>query len=169
MNKRVNPRWENWGFAELLPLKSTSKAVGKLLWAGVAVAGGTVAFVLFVWQSIVEPPAGGGAEPSAASATSALVSGAVPTVVKDSIQPPSHLSPFGAAAENTTKTAVVAAALKSPVSVFKGPDPKTGGAVSVPGRLPTVTAAANVVSAGPPPRSDMRYQAATTWRRIMPH
>lgn len=106
------------------------------------------------------------------------VQGIVPMALPDAEA--SRVSPFGAVtapslgpAPGTTPTDQFT---QSHQTSAKWPARQADAAPEIIAAGAVVATASDVASAwgheqgsGPPPRSDRRYQAATTWRRVMPH
>lgn len=145
-------------------------------WPFIAVALAVSAVAL--WLSATSTDNRDAATPMALVQPSALqsVAGAgLSPAPSDSATTPLLLSPFGAAPATqppTTHTVDTAEAARDAQSIERLSEPGTMPAVTPLAAATAVQAAASPAydaSRGPPPRSDMRYQVATTWRRPIPH
>lgn len=174
MKKRDSTCLPERGVAASSLLKPLATAVGRQSWYRVAAGIGSVGLALLAWQFTGSPAAGSNAQIPVATMEPALapvpVPGAVSTARQEPI-PPLSLSPFGAFTANTTNTAALAATFEPPVPVpaLAAPGAEPGNGPLVLDQPVSGTAVPKAISAGPSPRSDMRYQAAETWRRAMPH
>ena len=170
MKKRDNTCLPERGVAASSLLKPLTTAVGRQFWYRVAAVIGSVGLALLAWQFTGGPAAGSNAQIPVATMQPALalVPGAVSTARQEPISPLS-LSPFGAFTANTTNTAALAATFEPPVPALAAPGAEPGNGPLILDQPASGTAVPNAISAGPSPRSDMRYQAAETWRRAMPH
>ena len=172
MKKRDNTCLPERGVAASSLLKPLATAVGRQFWYWVAAVIGSVVLALLAWQFTGGPAAGSNAQIPVATMQPALalVPGVMSTARQEPI-PPSNLSPFGAFTANTTNTAALAATFEPPVPVpaLAAPGAEPGNGPLILDQPASGTAVPNAISAGPSPRSDMRYQAAETWRRAMPH
>lgn len=170
MKKRDSTCLAEQGVAASSLLKPLATAVGRQFWYRVAAVTGGVGLALLAWQFTGGPAAGSNAQiPVAAMQPAlALVPSAVSTARREPI-PPSNLSPFGAFTANTANTAALAATFEPPVPSLAALGTEPGNGPLVLDQPASGTAVPNAISAGPSPRSDMRYQAAATWRRAMPH
>lgn len=174
MSKRDSTRLAERSIAASPPLKPFISVAGGQFWYRAAAIIGSLGVALLVWQSIGGPATGRETQTPVAAMVPALASGAVPTARQEAI-PPSHLSPFGASTAstaftaNTTHAAVLATTSEplmraSAASVAASENGTPGADRPLSGEV-----VPNPISVGPPPRSDMRYQVAATWRRAMPH
>lgn len=170
MKKRDSTCLPERGVAASSLLKPLATAVGRQFWYRVAAVIGSVGLALLAWQFTGGPAAGSNAQIPVATMQPALapVPGAVSTARQEPI-PPLSLSPFGAFTANTTNTAALAATFEPPVPALAAPGAEPGNGPLILDQPASGTAVPNAISAGPSPRSDMRYQAAETWRRAMPH
>ena len=170
MKKRDSTCLPERGVAASSLLKPLATAVGRQFWYRVAAVIGSVGLALLAWQFTSGPAAGSNAQIPVATMQPALalVPGAVSTARQEPI-PPLSLSPFGAFTANTTNTAALAATFEPPVPALAAPGAESGNGPLILDQPASGTAVPNAISAGPSPRSDMRYQAAETWRRAMPH
>ena len=170
MKKRDSTCLPERGVAASSLLKPLATAVGRQSWYRVAAGIGSVGLALLAWQFTGGPAAGSNAQIPVATMQLALAPGAVSTARQEPI-PPSNLSPFGAFTANTTNTAALAATFEPPVPVpaLAAPGAEPGNGPLVLDQPVSGTAVPKAISAGPSPRSDMRYQVAETWRRAMPH
>ena len=170
MKKRDSTCLPERGVAASSLLKPLATAVGRQSWYRVAAGIGSVGLALLAWQFTGSPAAGSNAQIPVATMEPALAPGAVSTARQEPI-PPLSLSPFGAFTANTTNTAALAATFEPPVPVpaLAVPGAEPGNGPLVLDQPVSGTAVPKAISAGPSPRSDMRYQVAETWRRAMPH
>lgn len=167
MNKGDSARWAERGIAAPSPLKPSSMAIGRQFWCWAAIAVGTVGLTLLAWPSAEGPVSDSKAQIQVMTLLPLLAPSAFPTGPQEPIAP-LHLSPFGALGVNTTHTAVLATTSEPPVIPPLASAGESGNGVLVSDGLARGAAVSNAISGGPSPRSDMRYQAAATWRRAMP-
>lgn len=174
MSKRDSTRLAERSIAASPPLKPFIRAVGEQFWYRAAAIIGSVGIALLVWQSTGGPATGRDAQTPVAAMVPALAPGAMPATRQEAI-PPSHLSPFGtstaftASTANTTNAAVLATTSEPLVRASAAPVVASENGTPGADRPVSGEAVPNPISVGPPPRSDMRYQVAATWRRAMPH
>lgn len=177
MSKRDSTRLAERSIAASRSLKPFIGAVDGQFWYRAAAIIGSVGVALLVWQSTGGPATGREAQAPVAAMVPALAPGAMPATRQEAILP-SHLSPFGAStastaftasAANTTNAAVLATASEPLVRTSAAPVVASENGTPGADRPLSGEAVPNPISVGPPPRPDMRYQVAATWRRAMPH